>query len=98
MATHAQVAWVRWNAEAARVIHVPCVLSRAFLESLVCPKCKQSLLYFEPDKRLLCRGCQLGYRLDHHVAVLLVDEAERLGADEVDRLVNLAKDQGLTGV
>ena len=74
------------------------MLSRAFLESLVCPKCKQPLLYFDADKRLLCRDCRLGFRLDHHVAVLLVDEAEHLGTDELDRLVNLAKEQGLTGV
>jgi uncharacterized protein len=72
-------------------------LARGFADSLVCPKCKQRLVYFEADQFLLCRDERLRYPIANGVPVLLVDEAEAVSAEDANRLMKLAKEQGLTG-
>ena len=65
---------------------------------LACPKCKEPLIYFEAERFLLCPSSQLRFRIDDNgVAVLLLDDATPVMAEEVDRLVKLAKDLGLPG-
>ena len=72
-------------------------LAPELLASLVCPKSKQPLVYFEEDGGfLLCPASRLRYRIDDGVPVLLVEEATDVPADEVDRLVKRAKDRGHT--
>ena len=73
-------------------------LARAFAESLVCPTCKRQLVYFESAQFFLCVTERLRFEITDGVPVLLADEAEPVSADEADRLVKEAKEQGLTGV
>jgi len=70
-------------------------LAPELLKTLVCPKSKQPLIYFEADNRLVCPASRLAYRIDHGIPVLLVDEASELTSVEVDRLVGKAKSLGL---
>jgi len=53
-------------------------LPEKFLEKLVCPVCKSRLVYDEQMEKLICNQCQLVYRIDNGVPVLLSDEAEKL--------------------
>ena len=71
------------------------MLPASLLEVIVCPKSKQPLIYFEEEGFLLCPASRLRYRIDDGVPVLLVDEATEVGQDEVDRLVQRAKDRGI---
>ena len=54
-------------------------LSDELLEVLVCPACKGELEYSRDAKTLTCHACRLRYRIEKEIAVLLVEEAERLG-------------------
>jgi uncharacterized protein YbaR (Trm112 family) len=79
------------------------VLASDLLEILVCPKSKQPLVYFpkgetgddEKAEFLLCPASRLRYRIDDGVAVLLVEEAQELAPDEVQRLLGRAAALGL---
>jgi len=59
------------------------MLDKQLLEILACPKCKGDLEY-QPDKendkngKLICRHCQLVYRVEDDIPVMLIDEAEKL--------------------
>ena len=59
------------------------MLDKELLEILACPKCKGDLEY-ETDKendkngRLICRQCQLLYRVEDDIPIMLIDEAEKL--------------------
>ena len=53
-------------------------LSEKLLEILVCPGCKEKLIYEEENERLICEKCKLAYRITNDVPVLLVDEAEKI--------------------
>jgi uncharacterized protein len=70
---------------------------------LRCPESRQPLIYFpggetgadEAAAFLLCPASALRYRVDDGIPVMLVDEAERLAAGDVDRLVARARELGL---
>jgi len=78
-------------------------LSSELLAVLACPESKQPLIYFgggeqggQPEAAfLLCPSSRLRYRIEGDVPVLLVEEAERLEAKDVERLVQRAKDLGI---
>ena len=53
-------------------------LSGKFLEKLVCPNCKSSLEYDQPNEKLICRSCQVSYKVENNVPVLLADESEKI--------------------
>lgn len=54
-------------------------LSAELLAILVCPKCKGDLDYREsPEESLVCRSCQLVYRVEDGIPVMLIDEATPL--------------------
>jgi uncharacterized protein YbaR (Trm112 family) len=73
------------------------------VETLVCPQCKQPILYFprgEADEReddgfLLCPASRLRFRISDGVANLLVEEATTVPPAEVTRLVARARQLGL---
>lgn len=81
------------------------MLSADLLAVLVCPKSKQSLLYFprgehdrsEAEAFLLCPASRLRYRIEDGVPVLLVEEATEIATSEVERLVARARELGLPG-
>lgn len=69
------------------------------LDLLVCPESRQPLVHLAPGvagegEYLLCPASRLRYRVDGGLPVMLVDEAERLSAAEVERLVGLARARG----
>lgn len=53
-------------------------LSESLLEKLVCPNCKSSLEYDKEKEKLICRSCQVAYRVENNVPVLLADETEKI--------------------
>ena len=79
------------------------MLPNELLEVLVCPKSKQSLIYFprgeadrdEADGFLLCPGSRLRYPIRDGVPVMLVDEAADLAPHAVEVLVGRARELGL---
>jgi uncharacterized protein YbaR (Trm112 family) len=78
-------------------------LSQDLLAVLACPESKEPLLYFaggedgkQPDAAfLLATGSRLRYRIEGDVPVMLVEEAERLDAKDVERLVKQADALGI---
>jgi uncharacterized protein YbaR (Trm112 family) len=64
------------------------MLSPSLLAVLACPKSRQPLVYFQDGDFLLCPASRLRYRIEGGVPVLLVEEAEELDQQEVDRLLN----------
>jgi uncharacterized protein YbaR (Trm112 family) len=79
------------------------VLADALLDVLVCPKSKQSLIYFprgEDDRDeaagfLLCPASRLRYPIRDGVPVMLVDEATPVEPARVEALVDRARQLGL---
>ena len=53
-------------------------LSEKLLEKLVCPNCKSKLEYDQANEKLICRSCQVQYKVENNVPVLLADEAEKI--------------------
>ena len=56
------------------------MLDEQLLEILVCPKCKGDLRYEQDPESLVCPACQLRYPVREDIPILLIDEAEPLGA------------------
>jgi uncharacterized protein YbaR (Trm112 family) len=59
------------------------MLEKQLLDILVCPKCKGELEYKtdqDNDKngQLICQKCQLLYRVEDDIPIMLIDEAEKL--------------------
>ena len=80
------------------------MLPTELLDILACPKSKQPLLYFPRGERdqseseafLLCPASRLRYRIDDGVAVLLVEEAQEVPPADLERLLNRARELGLS--
>lgn len=53
-------------------------LSPELLEILVCPKCKGTLEHRPDPEVLICHVCQLVYRVEDDIPVMLIDEATPL--------------------
>ncbi|GAB4183114.1 MAG: Trm112 family protein [Calditrichia bacterium] len=57
------------------------MLKKELLDILVCPKCKGDLEY-KPDEqndtqgKLICHSCQLFYRVEDDIPVMLIEEAQ----------------------
>jgi uncharacterized protein len=61
-------------------------MDKKLLDILVCPLCKGALTYQEKQKKLICKACALSFRIEDDIPIMLVDEAEKLSAEEVDKL------------
>jgi uncharacterized protein YbaR (Trm112 family) len=69
-----------------------------------CPKSHEPLLHFpkgeantdEAQAFFLCPASRLRYRVDQGIPVFLVDEATTVSQAEVDRLVQRARELGLS--
>ncbi|MDF1553199.1 MAG: Trm112 family protein [Deferrisomatales bacterium] len=55
-------------------------LNPELLEILACPQCKGELEYREVEASLLCHACNLCYRIEDDIPVMLIDEATPIGA------------------
>lgn len=56
------------------------MLKKELLDILVCPKCKSELKYETDPKddkqgKLICEKCQLYYRVEDDIPVMLIEEA-----------------------
>jgi uncharacterized protein YbaR (Trm112 family) len=56
------------------------------LDILVCPLCKSPLVYKKAAQELICRADRLAYKIADDIPVMLVDEARKLTAEEVEAL------------
>jgi uncharacterized protein YbaR (Trm112 family) len=56
------------------------------LDILVCPLCKSPLVYRKAAQELICKADQLAYKIADGIPVMLVDEARKLTAEEVEAL------------
>jgi uncharacterized protein len=59
------------------------VFSKELLDILVCPKCKGGLIFAEKDSSLVCAACALKYPVRDGIPVMLPDEAEAVGNQEL---------------
>ena len=53
-------------------------LNPELLEILACPQCKGELEYRESEAALLCHACELRYRIEDDIPVMLIEEATPL--------------------
>lgn len=70
-------------------------LDPQLLEILACPEDKGSLLYFEAEDSLYNPRLKRRYRIDSDIPVMLIDESEQVEDGEHDRLMELAKTNGI---
>ncbi|MBI3480590.1 MAG: Trm112 family protein [Nitrosomonadales bacterium] len=56
------------------------------LDILVCPLCKSPLVYQKADQELICKADRLAYQIVDGIPVMLVDEARKLSAEEVEKI------------
>jgi uncharacterized protein len=56
------------------------------LDILVCPLCKSPLVYKKAAQELICKADRLAYKIADDIPVMLVDEARKLTAEEVEAL------------
>ena len=54
-------------------------LNPDLLAMLVCPACKQDLVYDVAAATLTCQNCRLRYKVVDDIPVMLVDEADSSG-------------------
>jgi uncharacterized protein len=55
-------------------------ISDELLQILVCPQCKQELVYDREADKLICAACGLRYPIVDEIPIMLVEEAERIEA------------------
>lgn len=55
------------------------------LEILACPECKAPLDFFRGRATLVCRAERLAFPVRDEIPVLLADEAETLGSEQLDQ-------------
>jgi uncharacterized protein YbaR (Trm112 family) len=56
------------------------------LDILVCPLCKSPLVYHKSEQELICRADRLAFKIADDIPVMLVDEARKLTAEEIEKL------------
>lgn len=52
------------------------MLAKDLLDILVCPKCKGDLRYLSDQNALDCLSCNLRYRIEDDIPIMLIDEAK----------------------
>ena len=58
------------------------MLSKELLDVIACPKCKGDLIYCPKMNELRCPKCNLKYRIEEDIPILLIEEAEEIKGDE----------------
>lgn len=54
------------------------LLDPILTEALVCPQCRGTLKEDEAGSRLLCEKCQLAFRVEDGIPIMLIEEAEKI--------------------
>jgi uncharacterized protein YbaR (Trm112 family) len=52
------------------------------LDILACPVCKSPLLLYRPSGELVCRADRLAFPVREEMAMMVEDDARRLGSDD----------------
>ncbi len=60
-------------------------LSKELLDILVCPKCKGEIHLNEKGDGLICEACQLMYRIEDDIPIMLIDEAIPLSSTKEEK-------------
>ncbi len=58
-------------------------MDKNLLDILVCPVCKQSLVYKKAQQELICKFDKLAYPIQDDIPVMLVDQARSIPSDEL---------------
>jgi uncharacterized protein YbaR (Trm112 family) len=53
-------------------------VSQELLDILACPKCKGELEISAEKDALTCRACNLRYRIEDDIPIMLIDEATKI--------------------
>ena len=53
-------------------------LKKEFVALLVCPVCKENLMYQETANSLICTPCGLVYSVHDDIPILIAEKAEKL--------------------
>ena len=61
--------------------------AKELIDILVCPKCKGDLDYHPKQSALDCRACNLRYRIEDDIPVMLIDEGDKWVNTKVEDLV-----------
>jgi hypothetical protein len=51
------------------------IIDPELLEILACPKCKGDLILDEQRSGLICKRCELFYKIEDGIPIMLIDEA-----------------------
>jgi len=70
-------------------------LDPQLLEILACPEDKGPLLYFQDESSLYNPRLKRRYAIRDDIPIMLIDEAETVGADEHQRLTTKAETEGV---
>ncbi|HVA44098.1 MAG TPA: Trm112 family protein [Acidimicrobiales bacterium] len=70
-------------------------LDPQLLAILACPEDKGPLLYFEAESSLYNPRLRRRYEIRDDIPIMLIDEAETVNAEEHDRLMAKAADDGI---
>lgn len=53
-------------------------IDKELLDILACPKCKGDLILEDDESALICNNCNLKYRIEDDIPIMLIDEAEQI--------------------
>jgi hypothetical protein len=53
-------------------------VDKELLDILACPKCKNPIQYDEEKNILICQHCQVYYRIEDDIPIMLIEEAQPL--------------------
>ena len=56
-----------------------------FLEILVCPICKGSLIYRQEKQELLCKADKLAFPINDGIPMMVEDKARKLADEEIPK-------------
>ncbi len=54
------------------------LISQETLKILICPLCKERLVFDEKSNELICYQSKLAYKIKDGIPVLLIDEARKI--------------------
>ncbi len=54
------------------------LISQEILKILICPLCKERLVFDEKSNELICYQSKLAYKIKDGIPVLLIDEARKI--------------------
>lgn len=71
-------------------------MNKELISILVCPSCLGTLIYQKQNEELICPFDNIGFKIEGHIANMLLTQARQLSTDEKDaiRAQRKAKQRG----